>query len=182
MSCQSATTRMNGGSGAASHAIAVYGDMGSQQAVSPYDNTIRSQQAGGYKFRMTRRHSRSSRSSRSTRTRSNSNRRSNSRSRSNSRRSTRSNSSSKGGSGAASHATAVYGAMNDQHAASGSGNLIASQQAGGYRFSRQTSRLSKGKKTRGGTTLTEFAVPAALLFATRFGSRRHRSQKSRKHR
>jgi hypothetical protein len=180
MSCQSATTRMNGGSGAASHAIAVYGDMGSQQAVSPYDNTIRSQQAGGYKFRMTRRHSRSRRSSRSnsrsrsTRTRSNSNSRS--------RRSTRSNSSSKGGSGAASHATAVYGAMNDQHAASGSGNLIASQQAGGYRFSRQTSRLSKGKKTRGGTTLTEFAVPAALLFATRFGSRRHRSQKSRKHR
>jgi hypothetical protein len=178
MSCQSATTRMNGGSGAASHAIAVYGDMGSQQAVSPYDNTIRSQQAGGYKFRMTRRHSRSSRSNR----RSRSSTRSNSRSRRSTRTRSNSNSSSKGGSGAASHATAVYGAMNDQHAASGSGNLIASQQAGGYRFSRQMSRLSKGKKTRGGTTLTEFAVPAALLFATRFGSRRHRSQKSRKHR
>jgi len=95
-----------------------------------------------------------------------------------------------GGLGAASHAIDVYGGMDAQHA-SGSGNMIAQNpvlRGGQYKFrmtrrgtargSRRGTRRSKrmggkqSKSSRGGTTLTEFAVPAALLFATRFGSRR----------
>ena len=90
----------------------------------------------------------------------------------------------RGGGGAESHAIAVYGDRDAQFPAGGQGNTIAMRpQMGGYKFrtrtgrrhmtrrtSRHTSRRSR--RSNGGTTLTEFAVPAALLFATRFGKKR----------
>ena len=86
----------------------------------------------------------------------------------------------RGGGGAESHAIAVYGDRDAQFPAGGQGNTIAMRpQMGGYKFrtrtgrrhtTRRTSRRSR--RSNGGTTLTEFAVPAALLFATRFGKKR----------
>ena len=86
----------------------------------------------------------------------------------------------RGGGGAESHAIAVYGNMGAQVPAVGQGNTIEMRpQMGGYKFrtrtgrrhmTRRTSRRSR--RSNGGTTLTEFAVPAALLFATRFGKKR----------
>ena len=104
-----------------------------------------------------------------------------------------------GGSGGASgFGVGAYGDFNAQHPAGGQGNMIAvTPQMGGYRFrtrgtrrTRRTrgthrARRSKGgnsrrrKRRHGGTTLTEFAVPAALLFATRFGRRRHNQSSNR---
>lgn len=129
--------QVSGGSGAASHAIAVYGDMGAQHA--GYGNVIAMnpvQQGGQYKFRMTRRGTARG-------------------SRRGTRRSKRTKMSMrKGGSGMASHAVGMYGNVN--------AGTPSTPQMGG----------KQSKSKRGGTTLTEFAVPAALLFATRFGSRR----------
>jgi len=106
-----------------------------------------------------------------------------------------------GGAGAAQYMTAVAGAGPDQHAVGGvQGNVlayngqVAASYVGGRRRQRQSKRQSKRqlKKTarrmrrsrfsqryRGGTTLTDLAVPAALYFATRFGSRRPSARTAR---
>ena len=103
----------------------------------------------------------------------------------------------KGGAGAAQYMTAVAGAGPDQHAVGGvQGNVlayngpVAASYVGGRRRQRQSKRQLKktarrmrrsrfSQRYRGGTTLTDLAVPAALYFATRFGSRRPSARTAR---
>jgi len=70
------------------------------------------------------------------------------------------------GGDASQHAESVYGAAGQQQA--GQGNLIATsgKMSGGYR-----------KKHRGGTTIADLAVPAALLYGQQKYLRRSRKNK-----
>jgi hypothetical protein len=70
------------------------------------------------------------------------------------------------------YATGVYGAAGSQHAASGFGNTIAQTpvQCGGYRSKSKSSKRSKSRK--GGNMLSKVAVPAVLLAANHFYSKK----------
>lgn len=75
--------------------------------------------------------------------------------------------------GAAAYASNLYGAGPDQHSVPGGGNLIAMKTGGGKKYQK-----------RGGTTFTDLAVPAVLLYAQQatVPSRKGRSRRTRKSR
>ena len=68
----------------------------------------------------------------------------------------------------------TFGDMGSQHAASGSGNMIAVTKGGKRRARGGSRRTRKGK---GGAGLTEVAVPAALLIANEIGKNVRKSRR-----
>jgi hypothetical protein len=99
----------------------------------------------------------------------------------------------KGGAGAAQYMMAVAGSGHQQHAQGGEAGHVLAYDGGvarsyvGGRRRRKTSRrprksrrYGRSRRYRGGTTLTDLAVPAALYFATRFGTRRPSARTARR--